>query len=156
MIVRAVLAVTVISCLPVLRGSTVIPADAGRDVLLPCSVQHQGGFNLSDVTINWERPDTIVCSFYHGSRQLEHQDKRFRGRTQLFPNEFSKGNASLLLQRVNLADTGNYSCNAVLWANTQLTVHTMFLQVTGNGLAVTPLGAVHCLPAILLLLLWYM
>ncbi|XP_019365074.1 PREDICTED: CD276 antigen-like isoform X3 [Gavialis gangeticus] len=154
MSVRTVLAVTVISCLPALSGSTVIQAGAGTDVLLPCSVQHQDGFNLSDVTINWERPDTIVYSFYYGSGRLEHQDKAFRGRTQLFPKEFSKGNASLLLQRVNPADTGNYSCNAVLWANTQHTVHTVSLRVTGNGLAVTPLEAVRCLA--ILLLLWYM
>ncbi|XP_019365072.1 PREDICTED: CD276 antigen-like isoform X2 [Gavialis gangeticus] len=132
MSVRTVLAVTVISCLPALSGSTVIQAGAGTDVLLPCSVQHQDGFNLSDVTINWERPDTIVYSFYYGSGRLEHQDKAFRGRTQLFPKEFSKGNASLLLQRVNPADTGNYSCNAVLWANTQHTVHTVSLRVTAQ------------------------
>ncbi len=38
------------------------------------------------------------------------QDLRFRGRTSLFKNQLTKGNASLQLKGVDFQDRGRYKC----------------------------------------------
>ncbi|XP_025069303.1 myelin-oligodendrocyte glycoprotein-like isoform X2 [Alligator sinensis] len=130
--VSAVLAGIVLACLPALTGAgfAVTHARAGADVLLRCHVQRPRGFSLLDVTINWQQPGAVVHSFYKGTTHPEHQGERYQGRTQLFPAEFPKGNTSLLLRGVTPSDSGNYSCYAVLGANTPLTACTVELQVT--------------------------
>uniref|UniRef100_A0A452J1Q8 Ig-like domain-containing protein n=1 Tax=Gopherus agassizii TaxID=38772 RepID=A0A452J1Q8_9SAUR len=105
-----------------------------KDVLLPCIVGEEGVMHLAEVTVNWQDSETqeIVHSFYDGKDHLEHQGERFRGRTQLFPQEFSKGNASLLLKRLTLNDTGNYSCRAFLYEETLPREHVVQLSVSGT------------------------
>lgn len=99
-----------------------------------------------DVTINWQQPGAVVHSFYKGTTHPEHQGKRYQGRTQLFPAEFPKGNTSLLLRGVTPSDSGNYSCYAVLGANTPLTACTVELQVTGRTLVPLSLLSLLLLP----------
>ncbi|XP_076744478.1 programmed cell death 1 ligand 1-like isoform X2 [Maylandia zebra] len=75
--------------------------------MLPCSY---GG---SDVVIHWHQVsagDITVHSFYHNKDQLEHQNQRFRGRTSLFNDQISTGNASLQLTKVEVRDEGKYKC----------------------------------------------
>ncbi|KAG6927423.1 HERV-H LTR-associating 2, partial [Chelydra serpentina] len=105
-----------------------------KDVLLPCIVGEGGAMHLADVTVNWQDSETqeIVHSFYHSKDHLEHQGERFRGRTQLFPQEFSKGNASLLLKRLTLNDTGNYSCHAFLYDEMLPSEHVVQISVSGT------------------------
>uniref|UniRef100_A0A3P9CWG7 Ig-like domain-containing protein n=1 Tax=Maylandia zebra TaxID=106582 RepID=A0A3P9CWG7_9CICH len=75
--------------------------------MLPCSY---GG---RDVVIHWHQVsagDITVHSFYHNKDQLEHQNQRFRGRTSLFNDQISTGNASLQLTKVEVRDEGKYKC----------------------------------------------
>uniref|UniRef100_I3JMV4 Ig-like domain-containing protein n=1 Tax=Oreochromis niloticus TaxID=8128 RepID=I3JMV4_ORENI len=75
--------------------------------MLPCSY---GG---SDVVIHWiqvSTGDINVHSFYHNKDQLERQNQRFRGRTSLFNDRISTGNASLQLTKVEVQDEGKYKC----------------------------------------------
>lgn len=83
-----------------------------RDILLPCAFHASSNFNLKNLIITWQRTDslTVVYSFYSGTIHPEHQDKAFLDRTQLFLSEFTKGNASLKLERMLLSDVGNYTC----------------------------------------------
>lgn len=63
--------------------------------------------------IHWLKlPDeqSPVHSFYHGADQLGRQHQRFRGRTSLFKEEISKGNASLQITGITLSDSGRYKC----------------------------------------------
>ncbi|KAI1891268.1 hypothetical protein AGOR_G00142020 [Albula goreensis] len=82
-----------------------VSCELSADCVLPCS------FRSSDEeVIHWRKRDTTVHSFYYGSDQLQLQDKRYSGRTSLFRDLISRGNASLLLQRAEIQDQGRYSC----------------------------------------------
>ncbi|MEQ2274624.1 hypothetical protein XENORESO_002190 [Xenotaenia resolanae] len=76
--------------------------------VLPCSLQSYG-----DDVIHWFYVTTgeiHVHSFYDNQDQLGHQDQNFRGRTSLFRDQISRGNASLLLRGVKVQDKGTYKC----------------------------------------------
>ncbi|XP_032417078.1 CD276 antigen [Xiphophorus hellerii] len=84
----------------------------GKDVTLKCSFSHTSPFNLSDVTVFWQLTDTkrSVHGFSMGQDQLTEQAESYANRTSLFPSQLTMGNASLLLQRVAVADEGSYTC----------------------------------------------
>ncbi|KAK5603377.1 hypothetical protein CRENBAI_008815 [Crenichthys baileyi] len=84
----------------------------GNDVTLNCSFNQAGSFNLSDVSVFWQLTDTkrSVHGFWMEQDQLTEQAEGYTNRTSLFPAELTKGNASLLLQRVVVADEGSYTC----------------------------------------------
>ncbi|XP_061594909.1 NLR family CARD domain-containing protein 3-like isoform X2 [Cololabis saira] len=56
-------------------------------------------------------PESRVHSYYHKQDRLGEQHQRFRGRTSLFEDQISRGNASLLLRGVKVQDQGRYLCN---------------------------------------------
>ncbi|XP_062903991.1 butyrophilin subfamily 3 member A3-like [Mobula hypostoma] len=64
--------------------------------------------------IRWMRSDTkastIVHLYRNGKDVVEGQDEAYRGRTELFKDDFQKGNVSLRLSGVRLADEGEYLC----------------------------------------------
>jgi len=53
-----------------------------------------------------------VHTYYYNEDQLEKQDSLYKGRTALFLDQISGGNASLSLARVNFQDEGPYMCYA--------------------------------------------
>lgn len=53
---------------------------------------------------------TPVHSYYHSEDQLSRQSERFKGRTSLFKDQISRGNASLQLTGVEVQDQGIYKC----------------------------------------------
>ncbi|KAJ1162663.1 hypothetical protein NDU88_003130 [Pleurodeles waltl] len=110
---------------------SVIRADLHKDVLLPCQVTYSGEFTLEYLVITWQRSenDAVVHSFFHGGDQPRHQEEEFRERTQLFPEEFHKGNASLLLKDVRETDAGNYSCHYILHDRDAYTPQQVELRV---------------------------
>ncbi|KAM9332232.1 programmed cell death 1 ligand 1-like isoform 2-T2 [Pholidichthys leucotaenia] len=66
-----------------------------------------------ELVIHWILGDNIhVHSFYHNQDQVGLQNQRFRGRTSLFKDQLSKGNASLKLANMELQDEGRYKCYA--------------------------------------------
>ncbi|XP_038566263.1 CD276 antigen-like [Micropterus salmoides] len=76
--------------------------------ILPCSFQ-----SGTDVVIHWYHVttgNTPVHSYYNNQDQLGHQGQRFRGRTSLFKDQISGGNASLQLTGVQVQDQGRYKC----------------------------------------------
>ncbi|CAI5670888.1 unnamed protein product [Oreochromis niloticus] len=75
--------------------------------MLPCS------YDGTAVVIHWQQVsagDITVHSFYHNQEQLKDQNQRFRGRTSLFNDRISTGNASLQLTKVEVRDEGKYKC----------------------------------------------
>ncbi|KAM8880663.1 uncharacterized protein ACB058_001055 [Synchiropus picturatus] len=75
--------------------------------ILPCSFP-----SGDDLLVHWykERKGLAVHPYYHGQDQLDHQMDQFRGRTSLFHEQLSRGNASLLLKEVQVSDRGRYTC----------------------------------------------
>ncbi|XP_062235188.1 ribonuclease inhibitor-like [Platichthys flesus] len=76
--------------------------------ILPCSF-HPG----KDPAIHWvkvEPGNLPVHSYYRASDQLGLQSERFRGRTSLFTDQISRGNASIRLTVLQLQDRGKYKC----------------------------------------------
>lgn len=66
-----------------------------------------------DEVIHWLKlPETAssVHSFYHGRDQLGLQQPRYKHRTALFNDQISRGNASLRITGIELADEGRYKC----------------------------------------------
>ncbi|XP_068132046.1 protein NLRC5-like [Hyperolius riggenbachi] len=95
--------------------SQVVTGTVGEDVLLPCIVHYQETFHMAELTVNWQTEnDTVVHSFHSGYDQPDYQASEFHGRTQMFLQEFNKGNLSLLIMRLHKSDAGKYVCYVAL------------------------------------------
>ncbi|KAM9826874.1 V-set domain-containing T-cell activation inhibitor 1-like [Neosynchiropus ocellatus] len=79
----------------------------GSDQVLPCTFP-SGNVSLVHWYKGWKA--LAVHSYHHGQDQLAKQNPQFRGRTSLFYDQLSRGNASLLLKGVQASDRGLYRC----------------------------------------------
>uniref|UniRef100_A0A8C3B2F8 Ig-like domain-containing protein n=1 Tax=Cyclopterus lumpus TaxID=8103 RepID=A0A8C3B2F8_CYCLU len=79
----------------------------GGSCILPCSFPPGG-----EVVLYWIQVATgnTIHYFYNNQDQVELQDQHFRGRTSLFKDQISRGNASLRLTGVQIQDQGRYRC----------------------------------------------
>lgn len=100
----------------------------GQDVTLNCSFSTDTNFNITDLNIIWQLTDTstVVHKYFEGNDQLADQSKSYANRTYLFPRELPNGNASLLLQKVQISDETSFTCFVRIQAFRSATV---FLQV---------------------------
>ncbi|XP_045909022.1 V-set domain-containing T-cell activation inhibitor 1-like [Micropterus dolomieu] len=78
-----------------------------QSCILPCTFRAS-----SDVVIHWIQVtgNTPVHSYYHNQDQLAFQGQNFSGRTSLFKDQISTGNAALQLTDVQVQDQGRYKC----------------------------------------------
>uniref|UniRef100_A0A8C5F5I3 Ig-like domain-containing protein n=1 Tax=Gadus morhua TaxID=8049 RepID=A0A8C5F5I3_GADMO len=98
----------------------------GGSCVLPCHFQPN-----SDTILHWVRMkgnNDQVHSYYDELDQLGHQDPLYKGRTSLFHDQISGGNASLRLARVNLQDQGRYLCYASTSEYNQETFVTLIVR----------------------------
>ncbi|XP_059900729.1 CD276 antigen-like [Gadus macrocephalus] len=101
------------------QGDTQVGCVFGGSCVLPCRFQPN-----SDTILHWNKKngkDVQVHSYYDKLDQLGYQDPLYKGRTSLFHDQISEGNASLRLARVNLQDQGRYLCYASTSQNNQET-----------------------------------
>ncbi|XP_061566204.1 uncharacterized protein LOC133420526 [Cololabis saira] len=95
-------------CASVVCGDTEVSCQFKKLCFLPCSFTAH-----NDVVVHWiqiTQPETRVHSYYHNKDQPGEQDQRFRGRTYLFEDLISRGQASLVLRGVTVQDQGRYLC----------------------------------------------
>ncbi|XP_061600109.1 NLR family CARD domain-containing protein 3-like isoform X2 [Cololabis saira] len=91
------------------NGDTQVSCQVNKTCILPCSFTAH-----DDVVIHWIEktpPESRVHSYYRKQDRLGEQAQRFRGRTSLFEDQISRGNASLLLRGVRVQDQGRYLCD---------------------------------------------
>ncbi|KAL7853091.1 hypothetical protein SRHO_G00188760 [Serrasalmus rhombeus] len=108
-------------------------AEAGEDLVLPCSLQPN--ISAEDMMVEWTRTDRTDTDnqvhLYedHADRYYD-QMKSYRGRTTLFKEELQKGNTSLKLSEVQTSDEGVYKClvKSASWYD-DITVHLVEVKV---------------------------
>ena len=100
----------------------------GDSCVLPCTFKPG-----DDPLIHWFQmggeEEIYAHSYYNGNDQLLHQKDRFRGRTSLFKDQIQRGNASLLLSRVEVQDQGRYKC----YTSSINNYNELFIVVTVEG-----------------------
>ncbi|XP_076153742.1 myelin-oligodendrocyte glycoprotein-like [Alosa pseudoharengus] len=90
-----------------------LTAAAGEDLVLPCSLKPS--MNAEDMTVEWlrlnDQGQSSVVHLYKDHTDINtKQMPSYRDRTSLFKEELSKGNASLHLKQLRVADTGHFKC----------------------------------------------
>ncbi|XP_066577955.1 butyrophilin subfamily 1 member A1 [Amia ocellicauda] len=82
----------------------------GEDTVLPCYLSPN--ISAEDMQIMWfrEDPSAPVCLYRYGRYNFNRQIPSYKGRAELFPEEFRKGNVSLRLKDVRGSDDGQYNC----------------------------------------------
>ncbi|XP_062375183.1 butyrophilin-like protein 10 [Sardina pilchardus] len=90
-----------------------LSAVAGEDLVLPCSLKPR--MSAEGMTVEWLRLDhqgqSSIVHLYKNRTDLNtDQMPSYRGRTSILPGELEKGDASLHLKKLRVADTGYYKC----------------------------------------------
>ncbi|KAI4876036.1 hypothetical protein NFI96_025875, partial [Prochilodus magdalenae] len=109
-----------------------LAADAGTDLVLPCSLQPK--ISIMDMRVEWIRlhlDDRLVHLYEGNEDRNQKQMETYRGRTALFTEELKKGNASLKLSAVQPSDEGFYQC--AIESTSWYEGVTFFVQVKGKS-----------------------
>lgn len=78
------------------------------EVILPC---RYNAMPAEEVTIFWRYKDDLnVYNIVSGKADMTDQDRQFRNRIRIFPEEWANGDFSLLLTDLKDSDSGSYSC----------------------------------------------
>lgn len=87
-----------------------IQALEGDTVTLPCYLVPAR--SVVDRTFDWKRVDLnkVVYAYRHKQENPNDQMAHYRGRTTVNLDDLSRGNMTLQISSVQLADTGPYSC----------------------------------------------
>ncbi|XP_078794953.1 programmed cell death 1 ligand 1-like isoform X2 [Oryzias latipes] len=89
------------------RGDTDVSCRFGQSCVFPCRFPPG-----DEILIHWHltRGNVVVHSFYENRDQLGQQSQQFKGRTSMFKDQISEGNASMQLTGVRVQDQGRYEC----------------------------------------------
>ncbi|KAK2899566.1 hypothetical protein Q8A73_012695 [Channa argus] len=88
-----------------------VVAKVGDDIILPCHLEP--AVDIATKMLEWTRSDlkpTYVYIWYAGQDYVNMKNLSYKGRTSLFTDELKRGNISLKLSNVKLADEGKYRC----------------------------------------------
>ncbi|KAG6924479.1 V-set domain containing T cell activation inhibitor 1, partial [Chelydra serpentina] len=105
---------TALTVLRARQRESPIVVQEGDDVTLSCSFEPERNLQLLNITWTKETAegrDLLVHTYYNGRDQMLRQNEAYRGRTQLYPERFHEGIASLRLKNGRLADDGVYTCH---------------------------------------------
>ncbi|XP_035989694.1 CD276 antigen homolog isoform X2 [Fundulus heteroclitus] len=81
----------------------------GRSVLLPCN-----STKSSPVNVFWrDEKENNVLDIIQGESDLKTQNEKYKGRVSSFPSQFLNKNYSIVLEKLEKNDTGNYKCSIV-------------------------------------------
>ncbi|XP_038672924.1 butyrophilin-like protein 10 [Scyliorhinus canicula] len=118
------------------RFRVLVPDDpivvtVGDDIVLECQLVPD--ISLDNLEIRWFTSDSAspVHLYSNGQDRPDVQDKAYRGRTELFKDEFPRGNASLKLKKIKASDGGSYTC--FIGSKTYHDEAVIHLEVGGFG-----------------------
>lgn len=100
-----------------------------KNCILPCTFKPG-----PELVIHWIQTigNIHVHSFYHNQDQLGYQDQRFKGRTSIFKDQVSSGNASLQLTGVEFQDEGRYKCYTSVTSGNQESIINVIVDGMTN------------------------
>ncbi|XP_072920688.1 butyrophilin subfamily 1 member A1-like isoform X3 [Hemitrygon akajei] len=86
-------------------------AIVGEDVRMDCKVVPTESSH--SMALQWLKTDlhSAVHEFRDGRDATANQDPAYRGRTELFKDQIDKGNVSLRIKNIRVADEGTYICS---------------------------------------------
>ncbi|XP_043534228.1 butyrophilin subfamily 1 member A1-like isoform X2 [Chiloscyllium plagiosum] len=104
---------------------------AGEDAMLEC--QLVPGIFPSNMAVRWFKSglDSPVHMYRNGEDDIVVQHEDYRGRTELFKDELTKGNISLRIKQAILSDRGKYTCSVD--DKTDSETSSVTLEVVGFG-----------------------
>lgn len=89
-------------------AQNVVQGFIGGSAVLPC---HPGTEQIKIITAHWRYEDSKnVYDIQDGKGTTKEQDPEYKGRTETFPAEYSKGNFTLRLGNLQKGDEGSYCC----------------------------------------------
>ncbi|XP_044524845.1 butyrophilin-like protein 9 [Gracilinanus agilis] len=81
----------------------------GKDILLSCHLSPK--MDAQNMTIKWFQGQTLVHRYHIWKEVEETKGPEFEGRTELMKHDLAKGKATLKMYKVQLSDSGNYTCH---------------------------------------------
>ncbi|XP_043390383.1 butyrophilin subfamily 3 member A2 [Chelonia mydas] len=82
----------------------------GQDVVLPCQLSPPAWLPSMDVQWRKTEPGFVLIHEYSDEGTQDLPGEGYQSQTELFPQEFSSGNVSLKLKRLQVVDAGTYQC----------------------------------------------
>lgn len=82
----------------------------GKSIMLPCSLNSSAPVVPASLTLYWtarlkhQKEDQVVHALYNGKENNDPQFPFYRNRTQIFKDQLSSGNFSLLLKDLRVED----------------------------------------------------
>ena len=92
-----------------------VKAMEGDDVILPCHIEPP--VNVETAMMGWTRTVRLPQD---GGDTAEELNQAYKQRTSLFHDEFSRGNISMKLSRVQISDEGTYHCSVPILGESSL------------------------------------
>uniref|UniRef100_A0A3Q3KHC7 Ig-like domain-containing protein n=1 Tax=Monopterus albus TaxID=43700 RepID=A0A3Q3KHC7_MONAL len=84
-----------------------------EDAILPCSLSTKE--NIDSKVFQWKKDGQKKVFIYDAGQTngngLEGQNEQFRGRVFHFPDKLKVGDASIVIKRTKVTDSGNYTCD---------------------------------------------
>uniref|UniRef100_A0A3Q2P6H7 Ig-like domain-containing protein n=1 Tax=Fundulus heteroclitus TaxID=8078 RepID=A0A3Q2P6H7_FUNHE len=102
----------------------------GKSVLLPCN-----STKSPPVDVFWrDEKENNVLDIIQDKPDLENQDKKYKGRVSSFPSQFQNKNYSIVLEKLEKNDAGNYKCSIVSDGDRVTTRVNLTVSQTAAGL----------------------
>ncbi|XP_074070617.1 butyrophilin-like protein 2 [Macrotis lagotis] len=80
----------------------------GEDVLLSCNLSPKR--DVRGMTVKWVRGPLVVFLYRSGQEVGDAQAPQFQGRTKLLRQDMAEGKVTVIIYRVQLSDSGQYTC----------------------------------------------
>ncbi|XP_072887471.1 butyrophilin subfamily 3 member A1-like isoform X1 [Hemitrygon akajei] len=107
-------------------------AIAGEDVVLECELLPPT--SASNMAVQWLKSglSSPIHVYRHGQDDPLAQHPDYRGRTELFKDEITKGNVSLRIKNVRRDDEGQYTCSVEDRTDFEQSAVELRVQISGS------------------------